>query len=93
MMTLGGFIVLLVIAAIAGALGQALSGYHLGGCLISAVVGFIGAYLGMWLAGVLGLPEFLMINIQGEPFPLIWSVIGSAILAAIVGLISRRRLV
>jgi uncharacterized membrane protein YeaQ/YmgE (transglycosylase-associated protein family) len=57
------------------------------------VVGFIGAYLGMWLAGVLGLPEFLMINIQGEPFPLIWSVIGSAILAAIVGLISRRRLV
>ncbi|MBE0409444.1 MAG: GlsB/YeaQ/YmgE family stress response membrane protein [Anaerolineales bacterium] len=92
-MTLGGFIVLLVIAAIAGALGQALSGYHLGGCLISAVVGFIGAYLGMWLAGVLGLPEFLMINIQGEPFPLIWSVIGSAILAAIVGLISRRRLV
>ncbi|MFU8772459.1 MAG: GlsB/YeaQ/YmgE family stress response membrane protein [Anaerolineales bacterium] len=93
MMTLGGFIVLLVIAAIAGALGQALSGYHLGGCLISAVVGFIGAYLGMWLAGVLGLPEFLMINIQGEPFPLFWSVIGSAILAAIVGLISRRRLV
>lgn len=92
-MTIGGFIVLLIIAAIAGALGQALAGYSIGGCLISAVVGFIGAYIGMWLAGILGLPTFITINIQGEPFPIVWAVIGSAILAALVGLIARRRVI
>jgi uncharacterized membrane protein YeaQ/YmgE (transglycosylase-associated protein family) len=92
-MTIGGFIVLFIIAAIAGALGQSLAGYHLGGCLISGVIGFIGAFLGMWLAGILGLPELLTINVQGEPFPVIWAIIGSAILALLFGLIGRRRMV
>jgi uncharacterized membrane protein YeaQ/YmgE (transglycosylase-associated protein family) len=49
-MSLIGFLILLVIAALAGTLGQSLAGYSVGGCLISAVVGFIGAYLGMWIA-------------------------------------------
>ncbi len=48
-MTLLGFIILLIIAAIAGSLGQALAGYSLGGCLVSSVVGFIGAFVGLWL--------------------------------------------
>jgi uncharacterized membrane protein YeaQ/YmgE (transglycosylase-associated protein family) len=90
-MTLLGFIALLIIAAIAGGIGQALSGYSAGGCLISAVVGFIGAFIGMWLSSQLGLPEMLTINIQGEPFPLLWSIIGSALLTAILGLLNRRR--
>ncbi len=47
-MTLIGFLVLLLIAAICGGIGQSLAGYDLGGCLVSIVVGFIGAYIGMW---------------------------------------------
>jgi uncharacterized membrane protein YeaQ/YmgE (transglycosylase-associated protein family) len=90
-MTLTGFIILLIIAALAGALGQALAGYSLGGCLVSTIVGFIGAYIGIWLARNLGLPSFLTINIQGEAFPIVWAVIGSALLAAIIGLITRGR--
>ena len=92
-MTLGGLIILLIIAAIAGGLGQALAGYSLGGCLVSIIVGFIGAYIGLWLARVLGLPTFLTLDVQGEPFPIVWSVIGSALFAAVVGLITRRRYV
>jgi uncharacterized membrane protein YeaQ/YmgE (transglycosylase-associated protein family) len=92
-MSLTGFIILLIVAAIAGSLGQALAGFSLGGCLVSIVVGFIGAYLGMWLAQQLGLPTFFTINIQGESFPLIWAIIGSAILAAVLGLLTRRRFV
>lgn len=88
-MSLGSFLVLLLIAAICGGLGQALVGYSVGGCLVSIVVGLIGAYLGAWVAGAIGLPEFLSINIGGEPFPIIWSIIGSAIFAAILGLINR----
>jgi uncharacterized membrane protein YeaQ/YmgE (transglycosylase-associated protein family) len=91
MMTLLGFIVLLVIAAIAGTIGQALAGYSMGGCLVSILIGFIGAYLGMFLANSLGLPELFTINIDGQPFPLVWSIIGSTILALIFGLLTRRR--
>lgn len=90
-MTLMEFLILLVVAGIAGAAGQALAGYELGGCLVSIVVGFVGAYIGIWLARELSLPEFLVFNIDGRAFPLIWSVIGSALFALVVGLLTRRR--
>jgi uncharacterized membrane protein YeaQ/YmgE (transglycosylase-associated protein family) len=88
-MTLVGFLVLLLIAAICGSIGQALAGYDLGGCLVSIVVGFIGAYIGMWLAGKFGLPVIFEINIEGKPFPVVWAVIGSAIFTFIVALLRR----
>jgi uncharacterized membrane protein YeaQ/YmgE (transglycosylase-associated protein family) len=90
-MSLTGLIILLVIAALAGSLGQALAGYSLGGCLMSIVVGFIGAFLGQWVAKTVGLPEPLPISIQGETFPLMWAVIGSALFCAVLGLLSRQR--
>jgi uncharacterized membrane protein YeaQ/YmgE (transglycosylase-associated protein family) len=86
-MTLIGFLVLLAIAAICGSIGQSLAGYDLGGCLVSIVVGFIGAYLGMWVAGKFGLPEIFAVNIEGRSFPIIWAVIGSALFTLIVALI------
>lgn len=90
-MTWLGFLVLFLIAAIVGSIGQALVGFSRGGCLISAVVGFIGALLGMWLSRQIGLPELFTVNIDGEPFPIVWSIIGSAIFAAILSLFSGRR--
>lgn len=90
-MSLFGFILLLLIAAICGSLGQALAGFSRGGCLIAAVVGFIGAWLGMWLGSQLGLPEPFPITIQGETFPVLWSIIGSALFSGLLGLLSRGR--
>jgi len=90
-MTLVGFLILVVIAALAGSLGQAIAGYSLGGCLASILVGFVGAYIGLWIANQFGLPEPLTISIQGESFPLLWAVIGSAIFTAVLGLIFRNR--
>ncbi len=90
-MSVLGFLVLLVIAAICGAIGQALVGYSVGGCLFSSIIGLIGAFLGSWLAGQLSLPELLTINIDGQPFPIFWSIAGSAILVAIAALFSGRR--
>jgi uncharacterized membrane protein YeaQ/YmgE (transglycosylase-associated protein family) len=92
-MSLLGLLVLLVIAAICGAIGQLLVGYSVGGCLISSVVGLIGAFLGNWLARQLGLPILLAVNIDGQPFPIIWSITGSVILVAIAALFTRRRTV
>ena len=88
-MTLMGFLVLLLIAAICGSIGQSLAGYNLGGCLVSIVVGFIGAYLGLWVAGKMGLPRLFEINIQGESFPVLWAIIGSALFTLIMALLRR----
>lgn len=89
-MTLLGLLILLVIAAIAGMVGQALVGYSVGGCLLSAGVGFVGAFIGMWLARQFGLPEPFPITIDGETYPILWSIIGSALFAGLLGLFSRR---
>lgn len=88
-MTLIGFLVLLLIAAICGSIGQSLAGYNLGGCLVSIVVGFIGAYLGLWVAGKFGLPRIFEISIEGKPFPVVWAVIGATIFTLIMALLRR----
>ncbi len=88
-MTLIGFLVLLLIAAICGSIGQSLAGYDLGGCLVSIIVGFIGAYIGLWVAGKMGLPRIFEITIEGRPFPVVWAVIGSALFTLVIALIRR----
>lgn len=88
-MTLIGFLVLLLIAAICGSVGQSLAGYDLGGCLVSIVVGFIGAYIGLWIAAKFDLPKIFEISVEGKPFPVIWAVIGSAVFTLIVALLRR----
>ena len=90
-MTLVGFIVLLVIAAICGSLAQAIVGYSHGGCLVSAALGLIGALLGTWLARLLNLPLILAVPIGGQAFPIVWSIIGAALFVAVLSLASRRR--
>ncbi len=42
-MTLLDFIVLLLIAGLCGAIGQAISGFSRGGCLVSIALGFIAS--------------------------------------------------
>lgn len=88
-MTLFGFLLLLLIAAICGGIGQSLAGYNVGGCLVSIVVGFIGAYIGLWLARQMGLPDFFTVKVEGKPFPILWAIIGSAIFTFIVALLRR----
>ncbi|HEY0006978.1 MAG TPA: hypothetical protein VGB17_19515 [Pyrinomonadaceae bacterium] len=90
-MTLLQLLVLLLIAGICGSLGQAISGYSRGGCLVSIALGFIGALIGMWLASQLHLPELFVIPIGETRFPIIWSIIGSALFVAVISLLTRRR--
>lgn len=90
-MTLIDLLVLLLVAGLCGALGQAIGGFSRGGCLVSIALGFIGALLGMWLARNLGLPELFAVDIGGTKFPIIWSIIGSALFVAVISLISRSR--
>lgn len=88
-MSFFGFLLLLLIAAICGGIGQSISGYSFGGCLVSAGVGFIGAIIGKWIATELGLPELWTIEAGGSPFPIIWSIIGAALFTAVLGAVLR----
>ena len=89
-MTILSFLLLLLIAGVCGAVGQAIAGYSRGGLLVSIALGFIGALIGMWIAGALGLPEVFSIDLAGHSFPIIWSIIGSALFVAVIGLFTRR---
>lgn len=89
--SLPALLILLVIAAVCGALGKAIAGDVRGGLLVSIVLGFIGALLGPWVAGKLRLPEPFMVTIGGHPFPVLWSIIGAALFVALIHLFSRRR--
>jgi uncharacterized membrane protein YeaQ/YmgE (transglycosylase-associated protein family) len=90
-MSLIDFLLLLLVAGICGALGQAIGGFSRGGCLVSIALGFIGALLGLWLARQFGLPEPFPVEVGGRSFPVIWSIVGSALFVAIIGLITRSR--
>ncbi|MBY0522297.1 MAG: GlsB/YeaQ/YmgE family stress response membrane protein [Gemmataceae bacterium] len=80
-------VLVLVIAGICGSLGQAIGGYSGGGCLVSIVLGFIGALIGVYLARLLELP----ILWAPEGFPVVWSVLGAALFVAFINLLRRPR--
>jgi uncharacterized membrane protein YeaQ/YmgE (transglycosylase-associated protein family) len=83
------FLILLVVAGICGAVGQAIVGYSRGGCLTSIALGFIGALLGTWIARAMSLPEYVELAVGDQRFPIIWSIIGSALFVALIALITR----
>jgi uncharacterized membrane protein YeaQ/YmgE (transglycosylase-associated protein family) len=57
---------------------------------VSTALGFIGALIGPWIARQLNLAEPFVVNIGGQPFPILWSIIGAALFVALLHLISRR---
>ena len=86
-MSLLGFLVLLLVAAVVGVIALALAGFSRGGLLAAIGVGFIGAYVGLWLAQTFGLPELFVLTIDGQPFPVVWAIIGGALFAALLSLL------
>jgi uncharacterized membrane protein YeaQ/YmgE (transglycosylase-associated protein family) len=90
-MSLPELLLLLVIAAICGAIGKAIAGSSRGGLIVSIALGFVGALLGPWVARSFKLPEPFMITIGRHPFPIMWSIIGAALFVAIIHLLSRRK--
>jgi uncharacterized membrane protein YeaQ/YmgE (transglycosylase-associated protein family) len=90
-MSLPELLILLVIAAVCGALGRALAGGVRGGLIVSIALGFVGALVGPWLARTLGLAEPFMVSVGGHSFPVLWAIVGAALFVALLHLISRRR--
>jgi uncharacterized membrane protein YeaQ/YmgE (transglycosylase-associated protein family) len=78
----------LIIAGIAGSIARSISGFSRGGCIISIVVGFIGAMIGSWLSRELQLPDPFMIKIRGSTYYILWTIIGAVIFTAVLSLIT-----
>ncbi len=90
-MTLIEFLLLLLVAGICGSVGQAIGGATRGGFLASIALGFIGALLGVWIAGKMDLPALFVVTVGGKTFPIVWSIIGATLFVAVLGLFQRRR--
>jgi len=89
-MTIIEFLLLLLIAGICGSIGQSIAGYSRGGCIVSIVLGFVGALLGSWISVQLNMPELFNVSVGGNNFPVIWSIIGSVIFVVIVGILTKK---
>lgn len=90
-MTIADLLLFLLVAGVIGALGQAVAGYSMGGCLVSILLGYAGALLGALIARSLGLPELVNLQVGSTAFPLVWSIVGSALLVAVAGFLTRPR--
>lgn len=90
-MSLEALGVLLGISIVCSVVGQALSGYSTGGFLVSTGVGFIGAVFGMWLASSMDLPRLYTITVDNTTFPLVWAIVGSGTLVAVLGALAGKR--
>jgi uncharacterized membrane protein YeaQ/YmgE (transglycosylase-associated protein family) len=90
-MSLVTLLLLVIIAGICGAIGKAIAGSSTGGFIVSIVLGFIGAFFGTWIARQLRLPPIFSVNVNGEIFPVVWSILGAAIVVALVSLVASPR--
>jgi len=82
-MTVGGFILLLIVAAIAGALAEAIAGTKMGaGWVGTIIVGLIGAWIGSAL--------FRIGPVIGGVY-LISAILGAAVLVVLLKMVTGRR--
>ena len=90
-LTLPALLLLVVIAAVCGAIGKAIAGNPRGGLIASTALGFIGSLLGPWIAQALHLPEPWLVIIGGHAFPILWSILGAALVVAAIHVFFRPR--
>jgi uncharacterized membrane protein YeaQ/YmgE (transglycosylase-associated protein family) len=88
-MTLLGFLMLLILGALCGAAAELIVGWSPGGFFASAAIGFVGALIGGWLAGLLHLPSMFVVHIDGRPIEVVWTVLGAIVLLLVVKLFRR----
>jgi uncharacterized membrane protein YeaQ/YmgE (transglycosylase-associated protein family) len=90
-MTLIELLILVLVAALCGSIGESIAGYSRGGILAKMGVGFIGAVIGSAVARGLGLPEIFAVRTGTTVFPVVWSIAGSALFVALLSLLARDR--
>jgi len=88
-MSVVDLLLLLLVGAICGAIAEMIVGFSPGGFLASVAIGFLGALIGTWLAGRLGLPSVLAVRIGGYTIEILWAILGAIILLLIISFFRR----
>jgi uncharacterized membrane protein YeaQ/YmgE (transglycosylase-associated protein family) len=88
-MTVIGFLLIIVVGAICGAIAEAIVGWSPGGFFAAAVVGILGAVLGGWAAPKIGLPSLFAVRIEGYSIEIVWSILGAIALLLILSAFRR----
>ena len=83
------FLVSLLVAGGCGTIGEAVAGASPAKSLFSFVLGLTGALLGDWLSVQISLPDVLSIALGSYHYPIVWAVLGSALLVASFSLFQR----
>jgi len=84
-------LMLLLVALVCGAIGRAIAGGTRGGLLTSTALGFIGAIAGSWIGHAMHLTDPLVVHVGGRPFPMLWSIVGAAVIVLLLHVLTRRR--
>ena len=90
-MLLLDFLIMFVIAAITGSIARSVVGLDKRGCIVSAIVGFVGALIGTWLGREFDLPEIWSPVIHEIKYPVVWSFLGAVIFTLVLSLISPKK--
>jgi uncharacterized membrane protein YeaQ/YmgE (transglycosylase-associated protein family) len=84
-MTLADFLLITLVAIVCGTISQVTSSYSRGGWIVNWGVGFIGALAGVAVSRSLDAPIIYDIKYRMVDFPIIYSIIGSALSLAAIG--------
>ena len=87
-MTILELVIYIVVAALCAGVAESLLGIH-AGFFGSVVIGWLGAFVGTWVARKTGLPELFVLRIGDMAIPIVWTIVGSFLLVAVVGLFRR----
>ena len=89
-MTATDFILTLVIAGLCGWVASMLMGARRMNIFLLILLGFVGAWLGRWIATLVPGISLPSITIGGQSFPIVWTVIGSIVVVGLVSFIRQR---
>lgn len=87
-MTVLEFVIFLLVGAICAAIARSILGVRTG-LLGAIVIGWLGAFVGTYIARKVGMPELFVLRIGTGVVPIVWTIVGSFVLVAIVGLLRR----
>ncbi len=81
---------MLVTAGIFGLVASNLMGAKRMNFVLLVLLGFAGAWLGKWIQGYFGLPDFWSITIAARSFPIVWTTLGCIVIVGIFSFVFQR---
>jgi uncharacterized membrane protein YeaQ/YmgE (transglycosylase-associated protein family) len=84
-LTLESLIILLIVGTLTGWIAERIMGSRRG-LLATAALGFVGAVIGTWAVRQFELPAIWTLHVGHTSFPVVWAIIGAAVVQALLGL-------